>query len=391
MSTYVERDNPYDLTQTGSRRSFVTLTNFFWYYGAYRIVITFLMTFYVGGLTSLGDSPKYLAANPLAVLAAMHLRTFTDATSLLEFLVGLTRSIVQIDVIVHLIFGFIAFAGIRELLIQIAPRRDLRGYLLLGLVLSPSFNLWSSIVGKEALIVFAGGIICSRMIQYLVRGRARLDWKFWLSMYLVIVIKAPYTPAIVQFFLYLWVVRKLGLRAVGAGVLAVMVALINLAIIYALRDFIDFYAMHLYWYFDTKARSTRANPFLQKGDVFRLLPYGMFIGLWGPTYEETKISVLHLFSFFESAVIFGTWAFLLFRLVTNLFVRFEVQPRRTFVLLNSTLWLLFMQYIQGILNSGSAIRYRTNIFPFLITFLYLTMSNGYDVLRARPARTRVMK
>ena len=96
----------------------------------------------------------------------------------------------------------------------------------------------------------------------------------------------------------------------------------------------------------------------------------MVMGLWGPTVRETRISILHLFTFTESLFLFAFLLVFIKKTVYVFLMQMKLQYRRLFIVLNTLFWILFAQYIQGILNPGSAIRYRTNFYMLMVCLLY---------------------
>ena len=92
----------------------------------------------------------------------------------------------------------------------------------------------------------------------------------------------------------------------------------------------------------------------------------MFQGFFGPTYAEASIGILQLAAFIESSIII---AFLLY-----MFIRaFWRLPVYNFLMgVGGLFWILFATYPLSIMNPGSAVRYRTGYFVFVILiFVYL--------------------
>jgi len=215
------------------------------------------------------------------------------------------------------------------------------------LVLTPSFNLWSSVAGKEALLVYFVGILSAYFVK-LYENRGKIGIAEILSVIGIYLFKIHYLPAI--FIIYFSIiagryVRQKVALVVGGG-------LLSLAFLYLARDKIDELAFALAPHF-LGYGSSREAFWIEKYDVFYKAPYGMFQGFFGPTLAESATGILQLVSFTESVIIIAALLFLFLRKIPSI-------PVYSFFVGSGALgWLLFASYPLGILNAGSAVRYRT--------------------------------
>ena len=100
----------------------------------------------------------------------------------------------------------------------------------------------------------------------------------------------------------------------------------------------------------------------------------MFQSFFGPTFSEVSNSVLHLFSFVESLVI-------LIILMAIVLVRLPRLPVFIFITATfSLVMILFVNYPFGIMNPGSAIRYRTGYFPIVIFIIIVLTSRSWSIM-----------
>ena len=120
---------------------------------------------------------------------------------------------------------------------------------------------------------------------------------------------------------------------------------------------------------------------IQQYDVFFKAPYGMFQGFFGPTIQESLAGPLQMASFLESAFIVGV-------LVTVLLLNIKKLPVFSFFVgLSSLFWLLFASYPLGILNAGTAVRYRTgHILLVILIFAIILSRERYILWRERSVR-----
>ena len=138
----------------------------------YRCLMAVVAENFISQFTLLGDAETYQKSYFFIFTSDIPIRR----DELFE--VGRTFSTLiteTVGAIFHLIFfgniilidiGFqtLAFFGIYKFFISIEGKPRIFLFLLL---LTPSFTLWSSIAGKEAIIVFFVGIICANIVKIL--------------------------------------------------------------------------------------------------------------------------------------------------------------------------------------------------------------------------------
>lgn len=342
---------------------------FFVFLYLYRCGMSVLGELVVTRLTSLGDAGLY-QQNKFAIIETTR---SLGASQIFDMGKTYSTAITQtVGAIFHSVsfgnpilidFGFqtIAFVGIFKFIT--AVEGVTRKYLAV-LMLTPSFNLWSSVAAKEALVVFFVGALCAFFVR-LYRNDSKLGLLEVVSALGVSVYKVHYVPALVAVFLFVIVgriIRQKVALAIGAG-------LFSLVPLFLLRDKIDNMAFLTIPHFLGRGSSREAY-WVEKYDVFYKAPYGMFQGFFGPTIGESISGPLQMASFLESAFIVGILLLLLVRNLPNI-------PVFGFVAgVVSLGWLLFASYPLGIMNSGSAVRYRTG--HLLLVFLIFTIVFSRD-------------
>ena len=346
----------------------------------YRCGMSVLGELVVARLTSLGDATRYQRGN-------FTILELTQAFSVAEmFNIGRVYSTAITEMIgafFHLIsfgspividigFQTIAFVGIFKLLTAVDGRA--RRYLAL-LVLTPSFNIWSSVAAKEALIVFFVGILCAYLIR-LYENYSRIGLLEILSAIGVFFFKVHYVPALLVIYLFIVIGRQVKQKAA----LVIVAGILSLQLLYLFKDKVASMSFNVIPHF-LGYGSSRAAYWTEKYDVFYKAPYGMFQGFFGPTLEESLASPLKMASFVESAFIVGILLLMMLRNAHNIPV-FSV-----IVGISSLGWLLFASYPLGIMNAGSAVRYRTGhlLLVFLI-FAIIFSRDRYVLWRSGTAR-----
>ncbi len=303
-------------------------------------------------LTTLGDSSQYQAGGfdfsefVLDLSPSLALDIGRIYSTLITEIVGAVFGVIFFGspILIDMGFQAIAFVGIYRLLTAVEGwnRR-----ILALLVLTPSFNLWSSIASKEALLVFFVGVVSAYFVK-LYEHRAKLGVLEVVGVIGIYLFKIHYIPAIAA--IYFCFVAGRYVRQKVTMVVATGVASVGL--LYLFRDKIDQLAFAVAPHFLGYGTS-RGNFWAGQYDVFYKAPYGMFQGFFGPTLEESGNGIMQMVSFVESTLIVATLLFLLLRNIGNL-------PVYSFLMGTITLgWLLFASYPLGILNAGAAVRYRT--------------------------------
>jgi hypothetical protein len=336
---------------------------------AYRAGVALVMMPVVGAFTTLGDSYRYAIWTKMAYSPAL----LWDSTAMTDTIGAILRTLFfGSALMVGVGFQSIAFVGLLKLLLAVEPK--IRRKLIVFMML-PSFTIWTSMPSKEAVVVFALGIVLSYAVAHY-QGKQRLTPLHLLGFYLLILYKSQYLPAI----LFLIFVTRIAPYIRQKGLFVLTVGLISLLPLYLFRDKIDALAFEVQIHFPGMARSTRGDFFFTQYDVFTKMFSGMFQSFFGPTWTEAQVSVLHMVAFFESAVLIGLFIFYTIR-------QFPRMPAFSFFLSSFVIfWILFPTYPLGVMNPGTAVRYRTGY--LLIIFLVMIVYTSRDLYEARIAKRR---
>jgi hypothetical protein len=275
-------------------------------------------------------------------------------------------------VLINLGFQTLAFYGLYRLLTAFDP--ELRKRLVLLLFL-PSFTVWTSVAGKEAVLTFSVSVICAHFVD-IYYGRDKLKIIHFVALYLIFTMKPHYLISMI----YVFGVSKLSSYARQPALLALAAGLISLPPIYIFRDTIDDLSFEILPHFIGFGRSTREIFWTEQYDVFWRAPYGMYQGFLGPTLQEALVgrNLLHIISYLEGVFLTVVLSFYLFRKIQTLPVYNLV------ISIFAVFWMLFPNYPFGIMNPGSAIRYRSGYIVFIFFVFSLLMSRSiYENWRRR--------
>lgn len=331
---------------------------------AYRAGYSVLSQVLINRLTSIGDSGRYQDAiieRPLGEAMTEAVYNPREAATVgTEAIGALFNAITGGNVILtHIGFQSIAYVGILTLL-RATPPSTRR--LLLLFLLMPSFTLWSSVAGKEALVVFAVGVLSAFAIN-LYQGRARIGLLVPPALIVVLLTKNQYMPAIIFLIVGTYAARSVRQHAS----IVLWGGILSLGILYLLREQLGEMAMGIAPHFSGLGSSR--PPFWEApGDFFAKAPLGMWLAFFGPTVSEALSGPLQLVTFIESSL-------LVVALLAVLLTRLPRMPVYTLIMGGFTLfWILLATYPTGAMNAGSAIRYRTGYQLLVLALIIVLMS-----------------
>jgi hypothetical protein len=325
----------------------------------YRCGVSVLAQLVIARLTTLGDSSRYqqdvLTQTGSIAVALMSVETARDLGTMVTEAIGVGFFYLAggNPILINLGFQSIGFMGLLAILREAdaSDRKWLYAFFWL-----PSFTVWSSVAGKEALLLGLIGILLARLTRAYRSGASITVGS--LALVLVIsVFKPYYAPALLFLFLGTMVCARVRQHSF----VALIGGLISLIPLLILKDWIDEKAFELLPHFlDSEAGSNREPFFVEPYDVFIYAPYGMALSFIGPTVFEAGSSALHLLSFVESGFVLVA---LLLRVLTQLYAL----PAYMLIIGAFTMfWLLFATYPFGVLNPGTAVRYRASYFPIIV-------------------------
>lgn len=323
-----------------------------------------LALFVYSKFTTLGDTFNYLRGDHIN-----YGRMIFNSTNFIGTLAG-TLAIILGPFLANIPFLILSFYGIYFSINRLKINRSQLIFLLLLLSL-PNFGIWTSIASKEALGVFFMGIILGYILDVIERRPSKNIKLVLFSFYLCVLFKPQYLLGIISLLCFIFLSRRFELKGGGKSLLLLCFFCISFLSLYIFRNQINDLSFIMPLHFSLDSGSTRENTiWLNDFDVFRNAPYGMFIGFFGPTLTEAISKPTHLLAFLESSFIIGLFFFGVFRiaLITLKTGFFNVYYLGIF--LTSSLWILFVHYPFGVLNPGSAIRYRENFYSFFVILFY---------------------
>lgn len=333
-----------------------------------KVIYLFLAILVYSKFTILGDTEDYLNGS-------FSEDFLYNSTSMMKTFAGFSASLLG-NVIGNIPFVFLSFYGVYYSVSRLCLNTNQLIFILF-LLSFPSFGIWTSIASKEAVAVFYMGIFCGVIVDYV--KKRRVDFKLLiLAFYLCVIFKPQYLVGLSAMFIFVWSCRTLSANAYTKLFLLVMFFLLSWVLLYLFKDNLNALVKIIPLHFDQDASSTRDNVFwINENDVFWSAPYGMFISFWGPTFNEAIAKPTHFLVWLESFLILFIFAISFLKLFLFILKTERINVYLTGIFLTCTLWILFVHYPFGVLNPGSAVRYREGFYGFLVVIFYFTFLENF--------------
>lgn len=344
----------------------------------YRMMFTVFTVFIVSRFTSLADIGQYLNSSLTDSLP----RFFLSSTDHLVVLTQIVKAIVRYDLLVHIFFCLAGTTGILYLTRNQIFRKNAKSRFAIFLFLIPTFTIWSSITTKEAIMVCMGFILVSEMLDIYHNGKINNIAMFLISLAYVCFFKPWFSMAIFHFLLAVLIWRGLKLNSKQLLLVIGLSALLQAVVLFFVSGYLNEFAQWTAhdFVFRPDARSARISPFTNGENFFSYLPLGYFLTLWGPTVTEVKTTVLHLFAFIESSFLFGVLLVFVIYKIINVIQTKKLNILNLYLAVTTWFWILLLSYPMGVYNPGSAIRYRTDFYIFLLfTFFFKSITKKEKV------------
>jgi len=340
-----------------------------------KIIYTFVALYVYIKFSTLGDTFDYLQGNYFYPEKMLLHSTYMIGTvaHFISSAVG--------DVATNLSFCFLSILGLRYALNTM--NLNLRELQFVLLILSfPTFGIWTSIASKEAVSVLFMGLIFGNVYHYSVHKKVKSVPMLMLGLYLCMLFKPLYMIPIFAIGLFLVIGKKLRAKALGWSIILVTFFIISAALIYFSIDFLNDIISYLPLHFSSEAKSTRENIFwLRDYDILNSAPLGVFLAITGPTFTEALEKTTHFISLIESYILMSVYGTMLFYIFIRDFVKAKINVYYIGFLCAGLIWLLLVNYPFGVLNPGSALRYRSNYSMYSL-LLILAVYKRFGAVKA---------
>jgi hypothetical protein len=341
----------------------------------------------VGAFTKLGDTQDYLAGAHLDrenALSTTYLMSFSGHAFSAVLGYGFMANV---PTLLMAWYGLVKSTKLLEL-------DTGRWSLLLVMLLSPTFLLWTSIHSKEAVVNF-----CAGFVTYAIVARFKnlaLDlWNTTLAVVAFVAlvwIKPGYAPA----FGWLLCFAVIGPVTRHPRALSISITLFVGALGVVLTgyffDLLDELIPLFHRHFSAQGTLTRVGwGWSGVADFLTEMPVGIVVSFIGPTPAEVMESPLLLPFFLEGLLTLVAVAYMLVRATVR---NGQLVVSRFVMLSGFVLLLLIAQYPFGYFNAGSAMRYRQAFYPALVVVLAAFAFDwrlSLQSLRATPSKGYVLR
>lgn len=345
---------------------YYSVSSFWLKYFIIRLCYLFFTVFIYMNLISMGDMNRYLMPEVRFSPAV-----FYYSTALMDFIGGLSGIIFKNIILANFPFMLISFFAVKWTINKLEIRKYINNTLLLIIISLPHLCIWTSICSKEVFGLVFSAIFAVLIINFL-NGNFKIQGRDLFAFYICFIFKRQYLPFIIQGLIFMYFAQKfLWKRRINQILLGLFFVMVNIIILFLIKDIINTYASGMYGYF-SGGRSNRDNFFLYDNDFFKYIPWGMFIAFFGPTLSEMIQRPLQGLAGLESLFIIFLFVYLAKDVLFRFIIKGEIFIKMFLGYFFIFSGICFIHYPFGIFNPGSAIRYRTNfLFLFITLLLYL--------------------
>lgn len=339
-----------------------------------KVLFTLFAVFVYNRFSHLADAERYLNAT-------INLNNFLDRTQFVDNIFSLLQyfisSKLMTNIFISIMFGLSFFYVFKDLL-NFIDRKILYICFLL-----PSFQIWTSIAGKE-VIAIAGFLFFIKWLVNVQFGRKNKIIFLGLGIVFGLLLRPHYGIAYVylaissillsnvkfaNFTKWFYILSLIVLSTILMLILAITVDTWSIKFLTVL-DIIKNY-------FLSSDTSYANRYYIQWGTIsnyFNNMVWGFFISIVGPTFYETINRVTYAPFFIEGIISFILTTYIYYRYYkateNNPFYRKFFY----FSFIPATLILLMIHYPFGIFNPGAAIRYKQNITPLIYFYPLLVLA-----------------
>ena len=340
------------------------LVKFFW---------MFFALFVFKNYVQLADSESYLNGSYIDFD-----NVFNSSTSMTGIIAFTLREYVGY-IGANIVFLLIAFYGVYRPVNKLnLSNKNL--ILCLFFLSLPSFGIWTSIVGKEAISVFFMGVLASYLID-LHSSIRRPQLIELLALYLGLIFKLQYVIPVLAGFLFILIKDKLKLSSIQQLATLLLMLLLSIYLVWWFSDEINRLSFVMISHFSTDAASTRAPFWVDDYDIFYKSITGVFISFIGPTFLESLDRLVVMPFFIESFLIFGVFISHLFYKMFSSLTRYTINPYKISLFVIIFLGILTLSYPYGVSNYSTAIRYREGYYGFLVVFYFFLFFASNNTLK----------
>ncbi|AYX15286.1 hypothetical protein EGX44_08865 [Yersinia pseudotuberculosis] len=346
-----------------------------------KVLFSFFAFFIYSNFSQLGDSNRYLNAT-------LNFNNILDRTQFVDntfaFLKYVMSSSLLVNISISVLFGYSFFYVFKDVLIFVDKKLLYMSFLL------PSFQIWTSVAGKEIIAVI-GFLFFIKWVINIQFGRDNRIHYLVIGILFGVFLRPHYGIAYIYLAISAIILSRIKFRVFSNGfyVLSLFIIAIMLFLVLALT--VNIWSAQFLSVLDTiegyflaydASNSNRYD--IEWGtisDYFYNITWGFFISIIGPTLNETLNRVVYLPFFIEGILSFILMIVISYRLYKSTNENVLYRKLFYFSFLPALIIILMIHYPFGLFNPGSAIRYKQNITPLIYFYplLMLACINKYKV------------
>lgn len=337
-----------------------------------KVFFTFFAVFIYNHFSHLADSERYLNA-------VVDFNNFLDRTQFVDNIFAFLRYIMLdrllVNIFISILFGFSFFFVFKDLFCFVDKR------LLYMCFLLPSFQIWTSVAGKE-IIAVAGLLFFIKWIINVQFERKNSILYLFVGIVFGILLRPHYGVAYIYLAISVFVLNKIKFSVFSNGVYIISLTAISIisALLLALTEnlwsapFLSVLDI-IKNYFLTSDIAYANRYYIEWGtvsDYFDNILWGSMVSIIGPTFNEVFNRIVYIPFFIEGVLSLVLMAVIFYRLYKETHTNTLYRKYFYFSFIPAVIIILLIHYPFGLFNPGAAIRYKQNITP-LIYFYPLLM------------------
>lgn len=328
-----------------------------------KLVAMIMAWYFVGENTKLGDTQDYI--NGVYVS-----RNDVTSTAYLMSVSGLAfKTLFGSSFFANLPLNILSFVTILYAIGKLQLTKHKR-WLLLLLLMAPSFTLWTSIHSKEAIISSSFCMFVGLIIKGCSYSGLNIVEKILLVIFVGIIgfFKPVFIPALIWVWFFALGLNSSRHRKSKSFFVVILCIALTYLLTFHYFSIFDLLASTAHLNFSITGTFTRDwAVWSDFNDMVGNLFPGILISFIGPTFSES-LRMPFLIPFFIEGL--TTFCIFLYLLYCSSFRRERVNIYKLFMLGGFFVLLLVAHYPFGYFNPGSAMRYRQGFYPGLLILLW---------------------
>lgn len=339
-----------------------------------KVFFTFFSVFIYSEFSYLADSERYLNAT-------MDLNNFLNRTQLVDNIFSLLRYLISskllVNIFISIVFGFSFYFVFKDLLDFIDRK------LLYICFLLPSFQIWTSVAGKE-IIAIAGLLFFVKWVVNIQFGRKNRITYLLVGVFFGILLRPHYGIAYAYLASSIIILSNVKFANFSKWFYILLLAIMSIILALILAVTVDSWSENFLAvlviiknYFLSSDAAYANRYYIQWGtiaDYFNNILWGVWVSIVGPTFYETLSRIVYAPFFIEGIVSLMLMLYIYYRFYKMTEINLFYRKYFYIAFIPAVIVILMIHYPFGIFNPGAAIRYKQNITPLIYFYPLLVLA-----------------